>query len=261
MRAHPFRLLLPLIILTAATATAGCAGPSPIVRLTPIAPNVLWVSGRASVQKEETGVRVAVAFEHQDGPTLGVRVEVQNLTPAPLDLKPQDFSYVTCSDEGVQSCGGAKPLVDPERVLEALDVNESRERAAATNDANAMAPLLLLSVVSDVAAVSSGHASRTTGLQSAAISNQMDNDAARHDSSAATISAQRQMWSNAALRHNTLMPGDGVGGYVYIPIESNVRYLWLTVRTADRRFPFCFRQVVTEVDPPGAARPQAQWRH
>jgi hypothetical protein len=241
--------LFPVLMIVAGS-TAGCFMPQPIVRLTPRAPNVVWIAGRASVQKEDTGVRTAVAFEHQNGSMLGVRVEVQNLTATAIDIKPQDFSYVTCSGDAVGSCGAAKPLVDPESVLASLDVNESREEAGAASDAAFMGPLLLLSVVADVGSIASGHAGRTTGLQTAAVSNQMENDTVRHEVASASIGAQRELWSNAALRRNTVPPGGGVSGFVYIPIEPKVRNLWLTVRAGGRRFPFCFRQDVTEIDPP-----------
>ena len=243
------------IVAILASGAAGCYAPQSIVRLSPRAPNVLWVAGRASVQKEDTGVRSAVAFEHQNGALLGVRVEVQNLTATAIDVKPQDFSYVTCGGDAAGTCGPAKPLIDPEGVLASLDMNESREAAGAANDAAFMGPLLLLSVVADVGTIAGGHANHTTGLQTAAISAQMDSSSVRHELASASIGSQRELWSNAALRRNTVPPGGGVSGFVYIPIEPNVGTLWLTVRAGGRVFPFCFRQDVIQVDPLATTTP------
>jgi hypothetical protein len=245
------RYLRLALLLILAGSGVGCALPEPLVRLNPRAPNVFWVAGRASVEKEDTGVRVAVAFEHQNGGLLGVRVEVKNQTDGAMDVKPQEFFYVTCGSDKVESCSQAKPEVDPEGVLAFLDSSASREQASAVNDQALLAPLLILSAVGDVASVASGHANGTTGLRTSAISQQMDSDAARHDSATASIGAQHNLWSNAALRRNTLLPGGGAAGLVYVPIEPNVRYLWLTVRAGGRMLPFGFEQVVVQVNSNG----------
>jgi hypothetical protein len=138
-------------------------------------------------------------------------------------------------------------------MLAALDVNESVERANAVNEQTAMASLMLLSLAADVAGAASGHRVRGSWLWSDVLATQMGQDEARHDSRAASIGAQRQLWSNAAFRRNTLAPGGGAGGNVYIPIETKVRYLWLTVRAGQRLFPFCFEQVAIEVEPGAVA--------
>ena len=59
-------------------SVAGCATPRPVVRLAPAGGEVTWVAGRAVLSKQQSGVRVAAAFEHQDGDTLAVRVEIAN---------------------------------------------------------------------------------------------------------------------------------------------------------------------------------------
>src|SRR6188472_3490387 len=62
-----------LVVVLASGGSIGCATPGPLVTLTPAQAGVVWVAGRAVVSKEETGVRVATAFEHQDGATLALR--------------------------------------------------------------------------------------------------------------------------------------------------------------------------------------------
>jgi hypothetical protein len=59
------------------------------------------------------------------------------------------------------------------------------------------------------------------------------------------------MWSNAAFRRNTLAPGGGTAGFITIPIETNVKYVWVTVRAAGQSLPFCFEQSVKQVMAPG----------
>jgi len=233
----------------AAAACAGCATPAPIYRLTPRSNEIFWIAGRPSMQKEADGMRAAVAFEHQDGDTLRLRVEVINQTSGLIDVKPQDFSYVTCTAEATASCGAAKPVIDPEQVLGALDEREVREQADTINSQSVLVPLMLLSAVADVGAAARGHGGLTTGLQTAAIADSVDREEYRHDSAMQSIGTQREQWSNGAFRRNTLSPGAGVAGFVTIPIEANVRYVWFTVRAAGHRLPFCFEQSLKHVAP------------
>lgn len=237
-------------ILLAAAMMLGCATPSPVVRLEPKAPNVYWVSGRASIAQHDAGVRAAVAFEHQEGTLLGVRVEVLNQTGAPFEVQPTDFSYVACGNAGVASCGDGQRVVDPETILAALDDRESQANADAENEQAFLAPLLLLSVVGDAASLASGHGRDTTGLQSAALSEELAHSQILHQLEGASIASKRELWSNAAFRKNTLFPGAGVAGLVYLPIQQGVRYLWLTVRAGGHTFPFCFEQTIVPTAPP-----------
>ena len=229
---------------------AGCATPRPLVRLAPAGGEVTWVSGRAVLSKQQSGVRVAMAFEHQDGDTLAVRVEIANDGEAKLEIGPRDVFFATCQQEALDSCAMSQRVMDPEAALMALDVNASREAANAANDAALYTPLLIMSVVSDVASVASRTSDSTTGLRTAALANQMDNDAARHDTAMASYASQRAMWSNAALRRNTVQPGRAQGGMVFVPIDLTAQYVWLQLRAGRLVFPFKFEQKVTQVTYP-----------
>jgi hypothetical protein len=241
---HHHRIVSLLLTASPSLLLVGCVTPAPLVRLAPLGPNVAWVSGRAAVEKEETGVRVAAAFDQQDGNMLGLRVEVENLSEEKLEVTPTDFSYVVCTDEGNASCGAARRVVDPEGVLTTLDTQQSREHAAAVNDQAAMVPFLILGMIGDVGSIASGKGDPHSTETTAGI---MEHDAARHDRSLMSISSQRQLWSNAAFRRTTLFPGKGAAGQVFIPIEPTARYIWVTIRAGGRRFPFCFHQTMTIV--------------
>src|SRR6476660_6148898 len=104
MHRAPVRGVLALLVMAAPLAVS-CATPSPMVRLDPGSPDVVWVAGRASVMREEGGVRVGVAFDHQDGPNLGVRVEVENDSDHPFDLDPHALTYTPCAGTLAASCG------------------------------------------------------------------------------------------------------------------------------------------------------------
>jgi hypothetical protein len=235
------RLLLWSLPLASVVA---CATPGPIVRLQPRNDDdVVWVGGRAVVSSEEDGVRVAAAFDHQAEGAVGFRLEVENQTGEPVDVTPRRMVFVTCRDES--HCSQRRRVIDPEKMLEGLDAQRSREEAQASNDATLGATLMFLSVTSDVAGLASHdrHASCATCDAAAA----SDASASRHADAVNGIESERELWSTAALRHTTLMPGRGLAGHVYIPVDPDARLVWLQVEIDGRRFPFWFRQTTKRV--------------
>jgi hypothetical protein len=75
----------------------------------------------------------------------------------------------------------------------------------------------------------------------------MDGDEARHDRAISRAEAEKERWSNEALRRTTLFPGQVLAGTVYVPIDPHARLVWIQVEVGLRRFPFCFEQTVTHV--------------
>jgi hypothetical protein len=223
----------------------GCATPMPLVRLNPDTRDVIWVAGRASVQKDTTGVRVAAAFEHQDGSNLALRVEIENRTTDRLEVSPQEMTYAVCSGLAPASCSPSQRVIDPEQILAALAVAQSRGVAEASNSQAFYGTLVLLSAVGDVA--SAAHGRPTSGSGTLVAASAMEGDAAERDSAQASLAAQEQIWSDQALRRNTLFPGQGTSGLVYLPINYQARYVWLQITVAGRLFPFHFAEVVTPV--------------
>jgi hypothetical protein len=231
----------------------GCATPAPLVRLNPDAADIIWVGGRASVQKADTGVRVAAPFEHQDGRSLALRVEIENGTTERLEVDPRDITYSVCRTAAVSSCSASQRVFDPEQMLISLDVQQSRETADAINSQAFLGTLVMLSAVGDVAAVASGHADRNTGAATALAASAMDDHAAAVDSAQASIATQRELWSNRALRRNSLFPGQGISGMVYVPINLQAGFVWLQITTGGRTFPFHFAQTVTQLQVPASS--------
>jgi hypothetical protein len=247
------RFVVPFVILIAAAAS-GCATPAPLVSLVPRSPNdIAWAAGRAVLSKETASVRVAVAFEEQDGRDLNLRVEIANDTEVAFDVGPDDVTYSICPTDDDETCVGFYAVTDPEAVLGALDAQQSRARADATNSANLNTSLVLLSAVTDVASIGSGHARRTTGVRTVALAEEGHAEAAQAGATLSTLADQREQWANIALRRSTLQPGRGAAGIVVIPIDLKARYLWLHVRAGGQVFPFGFKQIVRRVDVRGVS--------
>jgi hypothetical protein len=254
MRAHRTSVL-PLLV--SGLIAAGCAIPQPLVRLNPDAAGVVWVAGRASVQQAQDGIRVAAAFEHQDGKMLALRLEVHNGTPARLEVDPTNITFSTCRTSITTTCRPSQRVIDPEQMLLAVDAAESRNAADAVNTQVALGTLALLSAAGDVAQAASGHGDQTTGEGTAAAVSMMDDAAAAADTQQASLAVQRQVWSDQALRRNTLFPGQGTDGLVYVPIDSQAGFVWVQAMIGGHTFPFHFAQVITPVvaTPPAAHSP------
>jgi len=241
-----------LVVVLASGGSIGCATPGPLVALTPAQAGVVWVAGRAVVSREDTGVRVATAFEHQDGATLALRVEIENATEAPLEVGPNQITFNVCKTSDQKTCSPAAYAINPERVLLELAAANSKNDADAANEQAFLGTMTLVSAVGDVATIASGKANGTTGLHTAAAIDQMGQSAAQHDSASMGIRNQQQLWADVALRRNTIFPGRGVGGRVFLPIALKARRVWLHVRVGERTFSFPFDQTVTEVYTPAS---------
>ena len=237
------RSVVPCAAGVLALGLVGCATPAPIVRLNPDSANVFWVSGRPSVAMDNAGVRVAAAFEHQDGGNLSLRVEVLNQTPTRLEIGPQDITFAVCKSQLTTSCLPSQHVIDPEQMLNSLDVAQSRNTAEAANTAALDGTLTILAAVGDV---SSHHGGGDTAV---AVDN-MQANAASYDSAQAGITFQQRLWANKALRRNTLDPGQGTSGLVFVPIYMQAGFVWLQVTVAGHVFPFHFAQTVTQVTMP-----------
>ena len=236
------KVLLATAPVLSALAT-GCATPAPVIRLAPRAnDDVVWVAGRAAVTHEKQGVRVAAAFERQDEHLLALRVEVENLGAAPVEVDPDNMTYSTCTGTARQTCRPADYVVDPEGRLFALDARRARERAAAQNDRDAAAPFMFFGMLADVGSAGSGGGSATQ-----AMADESDAADARHDQIISRVEARKETWSNVALRRTTLFPGQVLVGTVYIPSDSRARRVWFQVEIGASRFPFCFEQSVTRL--------------
>jgi hypothetical protein len=246
-----FRPIVPGLFAVAASSVLGCATPAPVVRLDPISNNVFWISGRAAVKQEERGVRVAAAFEHEVGTTLGVRVEIQNQTDRKLDIDPAEaFSFISCKGAIESSCAKETFVIDPEEMIAGLDKKASRERAQAANNDAALGVLVLLSAVADTASLATPHGGVAPPGTQEVVSVQQGT-AASHDRALAGLEAHRHLWSDEALRHSTVPPGASVGGQVFIPADNGVQHVWLRIRVGDRTFPFHFRMMAEGVSSQG----------
>jgi hypothetical protein len=237
------KLLGPFLLLSA-LATAGCFVPSPVVRLSPETPDVIWRDGRGVMTREGPGYRVAVAFDHQVGRKLAMRLEVQNTGADRFDVDPAEMSVVTCQTP--QVCSAPFAILDPERALIALDEARAREEASQKNDAALGTALVLLDVTAGVAAAASGKPAEAAGFvaDSAEVGASTNAALAGHDATLGRLEQQRASWAAVALRRSTVLPGEQLSGFLYLPLDSYAVRVFLRVGLGGPEIWFPFRQEV-----------------
>jgi hypothetical protein len=212
---------------------AGCVTPGPLVRLAPTDPGMVWAAGRAVVSKEDTGVRVAVAFEHQADDVLALQVDVENHTEARFDVSPADVTYATCSSQTPLSCAPPARVVDPEQVLDTLEALHADHVATARN-AQPIAPYQRI-----VGVTPAGTTSDMVPASTAV-------DTAYQTYRRGRAEEARMIWADA-FRRTTLFPGQGYGGPVYIPVVPTAKLVRLQVMVGARKFQFSFAQTEQEI--------------
>jgi hypothetical protein len=241
----PVKPTLPILLLSLAAACAGCFVPSAVVRLYPDDPGAVWRDGRGIINRQSPDCRMAVAFDHLADDKIVLRLEAQNMGARPLDLDPLQLAFTTCT--GPHVCAPPRRVLDPEAALIALDQAQARERASQENAAVVGGALLLLDTAAAVSSVASGkpgHAAAfmEQGAATVALTSAASNGA---QANIDRMQIEKQNWAAVALRRTTLFPGQGLAGFVYLPIDPAADKVWLRVHLVglDEVW-FPFKQVV-----------------
>ena len=240
-----------LVLLIVAFPLGACVVPTPVVRLAPQGPDAVWVAGRAVVTRQVPPARIAVAFDHLDEQRVVFRVEVQNEGTAPFDVDPAQLSYRICT--GPQSCAREYAVVNPERILVELDLRQADERARQESAQGLGTALLFLDVTAGVAAASSGAAAAvpTLARDGLLVASTTRADVVHHQVNRSVIATEKLSWLNEALRRTTLQPGQGLAGFVYVPVHPEATAVLLNVQAGGPETWFAFSQTtLTPAGPP-----------
>jgi hypothetical protein len=231
---------------------SGCMMPAPVLRLAPRTQEVVWIGGTAAQIQRGKNTRAAVAFVREQGDAIAFRVELENLSDQPIVVDPAHFYYVTCWQKGVppsRSCGSSRYVKNPEQALLALDMAHSRDIASAANHEAFLGAMLLLEVGAGVASATTGRGGGTTHALIAAdgTADSLRAVEQRRHHQASAYELERSNWSTAALRKNTLLPGNAVAGLVFIDKDPSASEVSLQIRSGDETLPFPFEQTAYQV--------------
>ena len=245
-RSTDLLLLLPWLV------AIGCATPAPVLRLSPQTKDVVWVGGTEATTRAGKTVRAAVAFVREQGNQVAFRVEIENLTDTNVLLEPARFYAMTCARKGTpptRTCGATRLVSDPERMLLALDMKRSRDKAGNANAEAFWGTMVLLDATLGMASAVGGHGRGTTNALVAMdlSANAMDSVATRDHLQATGYELERANWSAMALRKTTLFPGKRVAGLVFTERDESASEVWLHVRLGDDILVFPFNQTVLQV--------------
>jgi len=260
------RFLVAALLWTTAT---GCFTPEPVLRMTPLSDNLLWVNGLAAVVEEGKLARAGVAFVRPEQDLVGFHVEIENTSMAPILVDPSRFYYAACTSAeagNTRKCQRSRWAVDPEKVLLDLDIAHSRQVASQANKEALASAFILL----DMAAATAGTTHKKPALTGAAIahsvqmSDTISGIEAESDQHAVAYEAQRGRWENVALRKTTLLPGNRMSGMVYVPRAREADEVRLHLRLGSEVMVFPFKQVLIDARRPRRKAserfPDRDWR-
>jgi len=255
--------LLAVLVATIAIGL-GCVRAQPVLRLTPLSDNVLWVGGMAASVKEGKLARVAVAFARQQDDLVAFYVEIENTARIPILVDPSRSYYAACTrlaKSRPRRCHPAQWVVDPEKVLLALDIAHARQQAYRMNQEFA-GPMLFLTMGTAMAGEARGnHRATSAALGNAALASGTLYGIGQQQASAYEM--VRANWEAEALRKTTLLPEGRVAGLVYIGRDFAANEVSLAIRIGDEIFEFPFQQILVDARRPRAVKdvsPEWNWR-
>jgi hypothetical protein len=259
---------LGLLAIVTTAILSGCATAQPVLRLSPLSENMLWIGGTAAIVKEASVARVAVAFARQQEELVSFRVEIENTANVPMIVSPTNFYYATCTrlaDGKSRQCSPARWAVNPEKVLLDLDIARSRQKAGSMNDEALVAPLLFLDMATAMMGLASGdHRTTSRALGNAALaSGALASIQSDNQQQASAYELERANWETAALRKTTLLPGNRVAGLVFVARDMAANEVSLQIRLGDEILDFPFKQVFIDAVRHRTAHemfPDREWR-
>ncbi|MCG5054475.1 MAG: hypothetical protein KA712_16040 [Myxococcales bacterium] len=234
--------------LTLVLLGAGCATPSPVYRLEPLAAVDHWAQGRAVMKAASHDVEVALAYDGNRDGLLAFRLEVVNRGSEPLLVDPAGVTATRCVRRQTDLvCGLPLAFMNPEEHLLALELAQSEIQAHHENEQSWNTGLLFFSLVGDIGNGRSYGTSNT-----AAISADRDLETLKHQNRQVRFGSALEFWQAAAFRRTTLVSGAGASGLLLARPEPAVRTLEVKVPVGTQTFSFPFAQVVYD---PAALRP------
>lgn len=254
----------PVSLLFGVALGAGCLPPPPIVRMTPLADNLLWVGGVPAVVKEGKSARVGVAFVQQRDNLASFHVEIENLSTMPIEVGPANFYWAACmrSQDGTKrTCGPSHWVTNPEKVLLDLDIARARQEADAEN-LQAFAGAFCLLDLAGALGTGAKHApmAKVAGAVAPIVAMSLD----RAQTQAADYQAEQASWEGSALRKTTLPPGGRVTGLVYLTRDTSANEVSLQSRIAGEILELTFAQTLIDTRRPHPTAeqmfPDRDWR-
>ena len=273
MKNRSLRLLLPLALGALATACA----PTYRLAVQPAAPGTLFSSDLPQAQAQADSVSLRLDFASFEPGWLVFHADYRNDSHHSVVVEPTGFSYAPGRGQtellpvagpvahgqlvpaAIAVAGqhlawpalpaAALPALDPDPSIETLQGEANREAMRARRTDWLGVALLVVAVGADVASATHGGESPRLARQQAALHElawtyQAISSAnkLRHAVMADNLSRQAVQLSDFALRRVTLLPGQQVHGYVYLPRFDTADALRVYAPVGSTRVPLDFTQ-------------------
>ncbi|QDA61381.1 hypothetical protein [Hymenobacter jejuensis] len=194
-----------VLLLTSVAVAGSCAPATYYLSMQPNQGSGIWQDGHERAMASRDSIQVNMAFVRYDDESLIFDFDIQNQSSKPVLVAPEQFSYSavnTTLHEGEQYIAyypGPIKAVNPELKLDKL------EMAVAYNLRESNRVMLL---------ASPEYANQTRIL---------------HSTVAAQAQTQKEETEKHILRKNTLVPGQGIHGYVYFPRANQADLLRMSL--------------------------------
>ena len=225
----------------------GCA-PTMTYQLRPVSGEVAQIDGRAITKvTSPDSVVIVASYEREDLQYIALDIEVKNQTGQPLDVDPARFStramdahqYVL-PDPFTAGALYERTAADPDREAKQIVTNRMQEEKRLKR-AKILNTVLMVAVVAGSVAASSKPQSYEKYVSNRITYNSAFNAIQAKRIIDHTMFADRMQrfdyeeyrWHELAMKRTTVLPGESVRGFVYLPKTPKAAFLQLLYPAAD----------------------------
>jgi hypothetical protein len=238
-KSNPIHLLPLLAIILFLQACS----PKPVFRMSPVADETSWLSGREYVVSDNDSIMVVLAYYRHMGDLFYFDIEIVNFSDESLHVAPEQFYYTAYTGDPllVTTLAHDRSAVNPEDKLLELDLAASKMDADRRTTAGLDAAFLTLGVVGDMAALSTGASGEEMSWRIHDRTNMvidMEIRDERFRRSLGNMAEARNIWELDMLRKTDLQPDEYVRGMVAFPLRESARFydLIFTINGYDHLF-------------------------
>lgn len=250
--------LLFIFLSTMILLSSACVVPQKVIRVQPDdQENVFWYQGQAIAEKKQADIVVRSAFSHANREYLIFDIEVFNERSEAILVTPEIMTLAG-------DTGPARRALDPEKILLSMEMEQSRQKANATNAA-IVGGVVLVGAAIAVAVSDDDNDSDSDSNDSDWESDDYTTGAAITDAVIPAVSLWLDFhqdpvlsvppselpntddiyfWDETTLRRTTLRPGEHIRGLVAFPRIDDTETLNLKVPIETEDFLFMFTQRV-----------------
>lgn len=235
-------LLLAVFILTAALFSA-CSTQT-LFKADPLDEKTVY-NGREIVTKENDDVSVSVEFDGQSENDFVFYVHIKNISDDTILVTPRDIFVEALKKDlnEVDKRFGLMSAADPEIELKQISKEKESRKTMHGVTTGLNAAFALVSIIADISD-NNKHGDGHRVVRNVAVwaDNQIREEI-DYSESMKHLESQKEFWGNEVLRNTDLLKDEEVGGLVFLPFNSKIKYMRLVIPIGNTDFEFYFKLV------------------